>query len=74
MIGLQVLRRKRIVAADLVEKFATVPVANVSDVMARMTAGGIRLRPMHDGTPLIGPAVTVRTRPGDNLFVHKALE
>jgi hypothetical protein len=53
MIGLQVLRRKRIVAADLVEKFATVPVANVSDVMARMTAGGSRLRPLHDGTPLI---------------------
>ena len=74
MIGLQVLRRKRIVAADLVEKFATVPVANVSDVMARMTAGGNRLRPMHDGTPLIGPVITVRTRPGDNLFVHKALD
>jgi hypothetical protein len=66
MIGLQVLRRKRIVAADLVEKFATVPVANVSDVMARMTAGGSRLRPVHDGTPLIvlqsrsgrGPEIT----------------
>jgi len=74
MIGLQVLRRKRIVAADLIQKFAALPVANVSDVMARMTAGGSRLRPMHDGTPLVGPAVTVRTRPGDNLFVHKALD
>ena len=32
------------------------------------------MRPMHDGSLLIGPAITVRTRPGDNLFVHKALD
>src|SRR3546814_2236502 len=41
--------------------------------MARMSAGGINLRPMHAGGALAGPAFTVKTRPGDNLMVHKAL-
>jgi regulator of RNase E activity RraA len=41
--------------------------------MTRMTAGGPRLRPMHKGGPLAGPALTVKCRPGDNLMIHKAL-
>lgn len=74
MIGFEIHPRKRAVSSDFVEKFRRIPVANISDCMSRMTAGGARLRPMHDGTPLAGPALTVRTRPGDNLLVHKALE
>jgi RraA family protein len=58
----------------LVERFRHVPVANISDVMMRLTAGGARLRPMHAGGPMAGCALTVKTRPGDNLFVHKALD
>ncbi len=50
------------------------PVANVSDSMARMSAGGASLRPMHAGGGLAGPALTVKTRPGDNLMLHKALD
>src|SRR3546814_16901317 len=42
--------------------------------MARMTAGGARLRPMHAGGVMAGPALTVKTRPGDNLMVHRALD
>jgi RraA family protein len=38
-----------------------------------MTAGGSRLRPMHKTGYLAGPALTVKTRPGDNLMIHKAL-
>jgi len=72
-VGLRVLRRLRAVDTALVEGFRAVPVANVSDVMSRMTAGGARLRPMHRGGVLAGPALTVKTRPGDNLMIHKAL-
>jgi RraA family protein len=72
----QVTIFKRRVQADpaLVERFRRIPVANVSDVMMRLTAGGARLRPMHSGAPMAGVALTVKTRPGDNLFVHKALD
>lgn len=59
---------------DLVERFRTLPVANVSDSMSRMAAAGPRLRPMHGGGVLAGPAITVKARPGDNLMLHKALD
>jgi len=73
MIGLKVLKRRQAVPADLAAQFIGVPVANVSDCMSRLFAGGARLRPMHSGRPMSGPALTVRTRPGDNLMIHKAL-
>ena len=74
MVGLQILKRTRQVDARYVQAFAEIPVANVSDCMTRMTAGGPRLRPMHDGARMGGPALTVKCRPGDNLMIHKALD
>ena len=74
MIGCQILKRKRAVSLELARQYLEVPVANVSDCMSRMTAGGPRLRPMHKGGRLAGPALTVKTRPGDNLMIHKALD
>lgn len=74
MIGFRILLRRRAVDAETVRRFRELPVANVSDCMNRMTAGGARLRPMHGGGALAGPAFTVKTRPGDNLMIHKALD
>ena len=74
MIGLQILKRQRAVDLALAEQFRALPVANVGDCMSRMTAGGARLRPMHGGGYMAGPALTVKVRPGDNLLVHKALQ
>ena len=73
-VGLRILRRSRKVSPELIERFSSLPVANVSDSMARMSAGGANLRPMHAGGGLAGPALTVKTRPGDNLMLHKALD
>jgi regulator of RNase E activity RraA len=72
-IGLRILKRRRAVDTATIEAFRMIPVANVSDCMSRMTAGGARLRPMHAGGVLAGPALTVKTRPGDNLMIHKAI-
>jgi RraA family protein len=74
MIGFRIARRERKVDAKWVEAFRELPVANVSDVMSRMTAGGATLRPYYNGGTMVGPAVTVKARPGDNLMVHKALD
>lgn len=74
MIGFKVSRRAQRVDATWTEKFRELPVANVSDVMSRMVAGGAELRPYYTGPRMVGPAITVRTRPGDNLMVHKALD
>jgi regulator of RNase E activity RraA len=72
--GFRIASRTRAVPAELIARFRDIPVANVSDVMGRLTAGGAMLRPMHRGGPLAGPALTVKTRPGDNLMVHKAID
>jgi len=74
VIGFQICKRTRKVSPDIVAKFRELPVANISDSMSRMSAGGARLRPIHAGGVLAGPAFTVKTRPGDNLMVHKALD
>jgi regulator of RNase E activity RraA len=72
-VGFRVLKRKRKVDADLARGFAQIPVANISDVMNRLPHGGARLRPYHAGGVMCGVAVTVRSRPGDNLMTHMAL-
>jgi regulator of RNase E activity RraA len=72
-IGFKILPRTRKADSATVEKFRKLPVANISDCMFRMTAGGPRLRPMHAGGVMCGPAYTVKCRPGDNLMVHAAL-
>ncbi|UFH48174.1 RraA family protein [Pseudomonas sp. KNUC1026] len=73
-IGFRVLKAARKVSPEWVERYRHVPVANVSDSMNRMTAGGSRLRPMHREGVLAGPALTVKARPGDNLMLHYAID
>lgn len=73
-IGFRILDRKTSVDLQTAKKFLNLPVANVSDCMSRLTAGGSRIRPMHKSGQLAGPALTVKTRPGDNLMLHKAID
>jgi RraA family protein len=58
---------------ELIEAFKAAPTAIISDNLARLP-GAVGLRPFHNGTPMAGTAVTVRTAAGDNLAIHQALE
>ncbi len=73
-IGFKINQRSRKVDPTSIAAFGSIPVANISDSMSRLVAGGARLRPLHAGGGMAGPAFTVKTRPGDNLMVHKALD
>lgn len=73
-VGFRILNRARVAPKELVDAFVGLPVANVSDSMSRVTAGGPRLRPMHASGGMAGVALTVRSRPGDNLMLHKAID
>ena len=73
-IGFRILNREQKVDPDLANQFLELPVANVSDSMWRMTAGGSSLRPMHKAGQMAGAALTVKSRPGDNLMLHKAID
>ncbi|MEQ8194395.1 MAG: RraA family protein [Rhodospirillales bacterium] len=72
--GFRIKKSWERISSDLVDRFRAIPVANVSDCMARMDSGGSNMRPMHRGGVLAGPALTVRSRPGDNLMLHKSID
>ncbi|GIQ66521.1 methyltransferase [Paenibacillus cisolokensis] len=60
--------------ATVLERFKAATASLISDNMNRMHGAGADLRPCHAGGILLGPAFTVRTRSGDNLMVHKAID
>jgi RraA family protein len=61
-------------AAALIAAFREAPTPIISDNLERLP-GALGLRPFHRiGRRMVGAAFTVRTRPGDNLAIHKALE
>ncbi len=57
----------------LIEGYRTAATAIISDNLDRLP-GAIGLRPFHRGGSMVGTAITVRTREGDNLWIHKALD
>ncbi|HEY0295623.1 MAG TPA: RraA family protein [Bordetella sp.] len=58
----------------LLKRYAEVGCAQISDCMNRLY-GVVSLAPYHDtkGPRMVGIALTVKARPGDNLFIHKAI-
>lgn len=72
-IGFRIFPSKRTprVVTDL---FRDLPTPNISDNMNRLNGVAAEIRPIHGSGQLLGSALTVKTRPGDNLVVHKALD
>lgn len=65
---------ERMAERELLAAFATAPTAVISDNLNRLP-GMVGLRPFHrQDHQLVGRALTVRVAPGDNFFVHKALD
>jgi RraA family protein len=73
MLGFRINPAPPQAPADLVEQLRSVVTAHISDSMNRL-CGAIGLRHYHRGGRLAGTAFTVKTRPGDNLMIHKALD
>jgi regulator of RNase E activity RraA len=72
-IGFRILPSPLRLDAPLVEAFRGLASSNVADAMGRFgfMDPGMQSRSV---LPLCGLAITVNTRPGDNLMVHKALQ
>lgn len=60
--------------AEDVEALAGYGVATISEAMGRTGLLGPELRPVQQGVRIAGTAVTVLSRPGDNLMIHAAVE
>lgn len=59
--------------SSLIGAFKDLPVANIGDSVNRTFCMASSIRPFN-GNALLGPAFTVKVRPGDNLLLHKALD
>lgn len=62
------------VATDLVPLLSQYPAANVGDAMDRLNLMDSSIKTQWSGGRCAGPALTVLTRDGDNLAIHRALD
>jgi 4-hydroxy-4-methyl-2-oxoglutarate aldolase len=60
--------------AELIAPFKNVPTGNVCDAMDRFGALDYQIKPLDPTSHLCGTAITIRTRPCDNLAIYQALE
>ena len=74
-IGNRVYVKRRLPDASIVEAFRKLAAAPVADCMGRLSAmhPEIRLMSPRTGRRMVGVALTVKSRSGDNLMIHKAL-
>jgi regulator of RNase E activity RraA len=61
-------------AAELVAAYAAYPAANVGDALSRLGLMEPEIVPRTPDAHCVGPALTVLTREGDNLAIHRALD
>ncbi|MEM7332626.1 MAG: 4-carboxy-4-hydroxy-2-oxoadipate aldolase/oxaloacetate decarboxylase [Chloroflexota bacterium] len=56
-----------------ITQLSKLPSATVHEALGGIGALPSRIKPIHACMTVCGPAVTVETRPGDNLTIHRAL-
>ncbi|MFC4600907.1 RraA family protein [Cohnella hongkongensis] len=72
--GFRIFMARKRPTADLLTRYKEVVTPHISDNMSRLHAVAAGLSPRHRAGRLAGAALTVKTRPGDNLLVHKAID
>jgi len=75
-VGNRIFLERELPDKEIIEGFKSLPAANVADCMSRLCAlsSEIRLISSPSSFNMVGPALTVKCRPGDNLMLHKALD
>lgn len=75
-IGNRIFLKRELPSKEVVEGFKSIPSANVCDCMNRLYALNPEIKLMSSPKEdiMVGVAVTVKVRPGDNLMIHQALE
>lgn len=71
--GFRILPMPATLPAAMVSAYAGLVTPHIGDAMNRLT-GTIGLTRYHREKKLVGRAITVKTRAGDNLMIHKALD
>ena len=74
-VGKRIYLKRHMPDKEVMMQFKTIPASNTCDVMGRNAAMNPRIRLMSSPKDQmrVGPALTVKTRAGDNLALHAAL-
>ena len=74
-VGKRIYLKRNMPDPEVMEQFKTIPASNTCDVMGRNAAMNPRIRLMSSpkAQMMVGPALTVKARGGDNLALHAAL-
>ena len=72
-LGFRILPSPPPISDELLARFRGLASSNLADAMGRFNFMDPGIKP-RSGLPLCGTAVTVYTRPADNLMIHKALQ
>jgi len=72
-LGFRILPMPAAIPADTVDAFRSVVTPHISDNMQRL-CGVVGLKRYHREKKLVGRALTVKVRSGDNLMIHKAID
>lgn len=69
-----VIRNYERVAESVVRGFVDLDVATVHEALGKRGAMAAAIKPIYAGMRVCGTALTVRSQPGDNLMLHKAID
>jgi regulator of RNase E activity RraA len=72
--GFRILPLQQRADRQLIEQFRDLATPLISDNMNRIQGATVPLTPLHRSGKILGSAFTVKTRAGDNLMVHKAID
>jgi regulator of RNase E activity RraA len=75
-VGNRIFLQRDLPDPEILEQFRSLPAANVADTMGRSCAlsSEIHLINRPEDSIMVGAALTVKARPGDNLLLHRALD
>lgn len=74
-VGKRIYLKRNLPDKEVMEQFKLIPASNTCDVMGRSSAMNPRIRLLSSpkAQMMVGPALTIKTRAGDNLMIHVAL-
>ena len=74
-VGKRIFLKREMPDLDIMYQFKEIPASNTADVMNRVGSMHPRINLMSSPNEpiIVGPALTVKARAGDNLVIHKAL-
>ncbi|MFV0498019.1 MAG: RraA family protein [Candidatus Fimivivens sp.] len=75
-VGMRIFLKRKMPQPHQILALSQIPAANIADTMGRSCALNPRIKLMSNPTDQItaGPALTVKTRAGDNLVIHQTLD